>query len=269
VGYVIRTYRPGDDERLLELWNRSYSRYGGLVARSIEYWRWTILARPGLTADRVLVLEDREQVLAYGVLWKDGEVLELAIDPSRRPSERRAMLRTLIKAMEERARADGCDMLSLLLPSSDGVLDKTLRAAGYVVGPWNAFSLGILNPQALIRQLLSRNPARLSAAVGGTFVIELKQENDTFLLQRRLRVTLGATVQVENISDVALAPADCLIAVSLGTLTEIIFCRVPVPALIAQSLIQISPAAKQRSASDLLNALAIDADWYTPRSDTF
>ena len=269
MAYAIRAYRSGDDERLVDLWNRCYSRYAGVVTRTLEYWRWTILARPGVKPEDILVLASGEQVLAYGVVWTDGDVLDLAVDSEQRPRKRRAILRTLISAMEERARARGCDALSVMLPASDPVLDKTLRDAGYVVEHADFLSLGILNPQALITQLLSRSHTRLLATVARTFVIELKREKDPFLPAHRLLVRLGAPVRVENVSDGAEQPADCHIAVSLGVLTEIIFCRAAVSALVAAFQIEIRPAARLRDACDLLNALAIDADWYTPLSDTF
>jgi hypothetical protein len=47
------------------------------------------------------------------------------------------------------------------LPASDHAVDEALREAGYVVERSDYFSIGILNPQVLLQQLLTARRSRL------------------------------------------------------------------------------------------------------------
>jgi hypothetical protein len=65
---IVRNYRPGDDARLVAVWNDSHADYAGLATRTVEYWRWNILSRPGMNADDVLLLEADGKILGYAAL---------------------------------------------------------------------------------------------------------------------------------------------------------------------------------------------------------
>jgi hypothetical protein len=68
---TIRAFVPGDEPRLADLWNRAYGGYAGHVPRTVAYWRWCILGRPGLVADDVLVATLAGDAAAgYGVLGR-------------------------------------------------------------------------------------------------------------------------------------------------------------------------------------------------------
>ena len=62
---------------------------------------------------------------------------------------------------------------------------------------------------------------------------ELTPGQYPFLLMRRLWVRLHPSVQVDDVSDAAEYPRDCVVRIDLSSLTELIFCRVSVDALLA------------------------------------
>ena len=55
--HTLRSYRPGDEPQIVKLWNDHYAGYAGLSTRTVEYWRWSILERPGLSPQDVLLVE--------------------------------------------------------------------------------------------------------------------------------------------------------------------------------------------------------------------
>jgi hypothetical protein len=269
VARQIRTYRPGDEDLIIELSNRSLAPYAGWVPRTRENWHWSILRRPGVRATDLLVLENEGKLGAYAVLGPDGSVLDFAVDPDRRPKIRRSYIKEMLQALEQCARSRDFDTLMFSLPASDHAVDAVLREAGYVAERSDYFSIGILNPRVLLQQLLTARRSRLQSLRLNTFTFELTPGQYPFLLMKRLRVRLHPDVQVDDISDAGEYPRDCVIRVDLSSLTELIFCRTPRAALLAQAQLAIEPDSSAGEARELLHALSIDADWHLPPYDGF
>jgi ribosomal protein S18 acetylase RimI-like enzyme len=265
----VRTFRPADTQTLVELTNRCLAPYAGWVPRTPEYWLWATLARPGVDAADVLVLESDTEIVGYTVLWEEGAVLDFLVDPDQRPRKRRALARQLIDAAESRAKERGFDKLTLNLPLSDHLIDTVLRKSGYVVAQNEFFSLGILNPRVLLQALVHLRAARLTSTRIRSFVFELSPGQYPLLLSSRLILNLDPSVQVEDISDAIEYPTQCIIRIDICSLTELIFCGASVDSLLGQSQLQVAPAAAEADARTLLGALVVDAPWFIPGSDRF
>ncbi|MDB6012992.1 MAG: hypothetical protein JWL65_5242 [Gammaproteobacteria bacterium] len=265
----VRTYRPGDENLIIELSNRSLAPYAGWVPRTLENWRWSILGRPGIRTTDLLVLESEGKLGAYAVLSPDGSVLDFAVDPDQRPKTRRSYIKEMVDALEECARSRDCDALMFSLPASDHAFDAALREAGYVVERSDYFSIGILNPQELLQQLLTARRSRLRSLRLNTLTFELTPGQYPFLLMRRLWVRLHPSVQVDDVSGAAEYPRDCVVRIDLSSLTELIFCRVSVEALLAGAQLEIESDSSAAEAREVLHALVIDADWHLPPYDGF
>ena len=125
----VRTYRPGDENLIIELSNRSLAPYAGWVPRTLENWRWSILRRPGIRTTDLLLLESGGKLGAYAVLSQDGSVLDFAVDPDQHRKTRRSYIKEMVDALEECARSRDCDTLMFSLPASDHALDEALREA--------------------------------------------------------------------------------------------------------------------------------------------
>jgi hypothetical protein len=266
---TVRNYRPGDAPSLVALWNESYAGYAGLATRSVESWCWTILSRPGMSADDVLLLEAGGQVLGYAALWTRGSVLDFVVHPGQRPGARRALTGQLLCALEARARARGSDSIDFLLPASDRLIDRTLRAAGYLVETGPCFMVRLLNPQALLLLLVRHREKSLSALSGQSFLVTLTPGNDPFLPQTRLLIRVGEIMAVEHVSDASDHRADCAVQLSIGALTELIFCRAIAREMLRNSQITIDPPSRHAEVCGLLSALALDSPWHASHSDTF
>jgi hypothetical protein len=269
VASQVRTYRPGDESLIIELSNRCLAPYAGWVPRTLENWRWSILRRPGIRTTDLLILESEGKLGAYAVLSQDGTVLDFAVDPDQRPKTRRSHIKEMVDALEQCARSRDCDALMFSLPASDHAVDEALREAGYVVERSDYFSIGILNPQVLLQQLLTARRSRLRSLRLNTLTFELTPGQYPFLLMRRLWVRLHPGVQVDDVSDAAEYPRDCVVRIDLSSLTELIFCRVSVEALLAGAQLEIESDSSADEAREVLHALVIDADWHLPPYDGF
>jgi hypothetical protein len=265
----VRTFQPGDEGSIVELSNHSLAPYAGWARRTVDYWRWNILARPGVHATDILLLQSDDKLVGYAALHESGVVLEFFVDPEQRFRKRRAFVKQLVSTLEGRARAHACDRLIFSLPATDKVTDKTLRAAGYVLEQGRFFSLGILNPKTLLRELLTARRSSIPSMRLQSFIFELTPGQYPFLLTRRLLVRLGSGIRVDDIVGEEGDPTDCVIRLDLCALTELIFCRVSVNSLLNRAQLEITPASSLGDARSLLNALIIDSTWHVPRSDSF
>lgn len=265
----VRTYRPSDTLPLVELTNRCYAPYAGWVPRTTEYWLWTTLVRPAITAADVLVLEDDTAIVGYTALWEEGVVLDFVLDPDQRPRKRRALAKQLIDAAEQRACKRGFDTLRFTLPISDQLLHAALRKSGYIVEQSEFFFLGILNPQVLLQALGGLRSARLTSMRIRSFVFDLSPAQYPRLLPERLMLKLDPSLRVENISDAVEYPTHCVIRIDMCSLAELIFCGKSIDSLLGQSQLQITPAGTLADVRRLLGALVVDTPWYIPTSDRF
>lgn len=266
---VLRTYRPGDEDPIVELSNRCLAPYAGWVPRTVDYWRWSTLTRPGVEPTDILLLEASGKLVGYTALGRDGSVLDFCVDPDQPRRGRRTLIKQLIGALEDHARVRRCDFLTFCEPATDQLVDEALRAGGYVVEQSQYFSLGVLNPQHLLQQILLARQAQLAALRGTDFVFELAPGRYPYLLNTRLLVRLDPCVQVRDVSDAAESAGECIIRMDLCALTELIFCRVPAGLLLRQSRLRIQPDTCVVDACKLLEALVIDAEWHVPKSDGF
>ena len=265
----VRAYRTGDEGPIVELSNRSLALYAGWMQRTVEYWQWSILRRPGVRPSDVLVLESDGRIVGYAALLQDGKVLDFSVAADQRRRKRRAFVKQLIRALEDNARARGCDLLTFSLPASDQVIDTALRDAGYVVEQNQYYSLGILDPRSLLLQLLSARRPQLPAASPGVFTLELTPGNYPVLQASRLLIRVNPDVSVENISQAFEYPCECLLRLDLCALTDLIFCRIPANTLLRESRLAVTPASSGEAACELLDALIIEAPWHVPYCDGF
>jgi hypothetical protein len=266
---TTRSYRAGDEARVVALWNQSYRGYAGLATRTAEYWRWSILRRPGMSEDDILLIESGELLVGYAALWTGGTVLELAVEPDLPAASRRSITRQLLSRLESRARVRKWDSVELMLPACDGLIHRTLRSAGYVVDDGPTFIIRLLNPRALLLSLTAARRARLVALRGQSLLMTLSAGDDPFLLQHRLAVRFGDSIDVCNLGDEDSVSADAELQLSLAALVELVFSGASARRMLEVSELRIIPDKAAAIVLPFLAALAVDAPWYTPHSDTF
>ena len=267
--WTIRAYRAGDEAQVVALWNASYAPYAGLATRTIEDWRWAILARPGVDSEDIFLVEFDARLVGYAALWTGGKVLEFAVDPALRRAERRQVTERLLEGLEARTRERNWDSVDLMLPVCDRVIDRALRAAGYATGDGPAVIVRVLNPAQLVGRLLAARAERLWALRGQTWLIKLTAGDDPILLQRRLLLRLADPPEVVPIADEDAPSADAAIELTVAALAELVFCGSDAHEMLAAGRLRVEPPNRAEQACQLTAALAVETPWYTPWSDTF
>ena len=283
--FVIRPFEPGDEAHLVALANLAYGPYGGHVERTVELWRWSILARPGVTAADILVLGCAGEGGAprgHAVLGPGGTVLELCLDPELTGEERGAAAAALVAALEERCRSRGLETISFELPRLDGRVRQHLLGEGYREEESLALQVILVDVPGALSRILEHRRGRLPHGWNPTFVLELAAGHYRSLAARRIRVRPGeeVAVEVEAVAGaVAVAGAaagpdpapgrepDITVGIDLSTLTDLILRRDTFEAARAAGRITVSPATAEQDARTLFDFLVLKSPWYSPPAD--
>ena len=263
----VRSYRPGDETALVDLWARAYADYGGSVPKTPEYWRWCVLERPGLEAEDIVILEENRTVTAYGVLGqKDtsvglgGTVLELAVEPSVSSKERARYASLLISVLEARSRERGDQVFEASVPSNEAALVRALTAAGFKAEKSDSLQLVIVDAAGLMRKILERRISELPDTPVSFGLNFAKSEHRPLPLQR-VRVELSPTsVHVEESKQ----RATCEVYTDLSSLLDIIFRRQDVDRVLRGGRIRAEPVDRTEALIAFLRLLVIRSNWYIP-----
>ncbi|HEY7678864.1 MAG TPA: GNAT family N-acetyltransferase, partial [Candidatus Methylomirabilis sp.] len=78
---AVRPHRPGDEEAMAALYNAAHGHLAGFIERSAERLRW-FFSRPGLEPGGIFVAERAGRLAGYAVVYREGDVAELAADPA-------------------------------------------------------------------------------------------------------------------------------------------------------------------------------------------
>lgn len=263
--FSIRHFRSGDEEAIISLFDAAYQDYGGFVPRDKEYWRWNVLQRPGMEAENILLCEDRGgRVRAYGVLSDAGSVLEFAITPEAPSQLRRHMASALLEAMEARGRAMGLETIIADLPRTDDPIREAAEAGGYRMEPAESLQLVVVDLVGLLREILRERTSELDALDGRTVTLEMAPGRCRFLSHDRVRIRPGSPAIVEAATGPD--PESISLGIDLTTLMGVIFQGDDPDELIRSGSVRISREDHGPTRA-LLNAMAVSAPWYVPRSD--
>jgi hypothetical protein len=263
--FRIRHFRPGDEEAIIGLFEAAYQEYGGFVPRDKDYWRWSVLQRPGVEAENVLLIVDEVgRAQAYGVLSNEGSVLEFAVTPEAPPRLRRRMAAALLDRMEARGRALGLDAINADLPRVDGPIREAAEAAGYRMEPAESLQLVVVDLVALLEEILRQRTRELDGLDGRTVILEMAPGRCRFLSHDRVRIRPGTPVTVEAATDPE--PESISLGIDLTTLMGVVFQGDDPDELIRSGRVRLR-REHHGPARALLNAMAVSAPWYIPRSD--
>jgi ribosomal protein S18 acetylase RimI-like enzyme len=266
---TIRAFVPGDEPRLADLWNRAYGGYAGHVPRTVAYWRWCVLGRPGLVADDVLVATVAGDAAAgYGVLGPTGSVIELALDPTAPAPRRAAVAARLTRALEERCRGRGGESISFALPEADDAVQQELRRSGYRSERVRTFTGTLVDVAAYVEAVVRHRAGRIPA--GWTRTFRLTVERGAARVYPRLvtRVRIGPVIEVEREpADAAAGAVDCAIATDISTLNRVVFRVERFDDALAAQRIRVEPPEREADARTLVDLVTLTAPWYTPDAD--
>lgn len=262
----IRSYREGDEGALVPLANRAYAHYAGSVPRTVEHWRWSILARPGVAAADILLLVGGEgDLLGYGVLGPGGVVLEFCLEPELTGDRRTAAARALKDALEARCLATGQESILFELPRSDARVRALLAAEGYRYEESRSLQLLLVDVAAALTRLLEHRRGRMPHDWRPIFRFELAPGHYRVPGALVLRVAPGESIPVSAATGGA--AADVHVRTDLSTLTDLILRRTRYDEARSAGRIVVEPAAREQDARTLCAWLVLKSPWYTPPAD--
>ncbi len=264
---IIRSYRSGDEEALVSLWEQAYASYVGFVPRSVKYWRWCILDRPGVSSQDILILQENDHILGYGVLGARGQVLELAIDSRLSKPKRERMAGILIIALEARSRARGDDVIQFMLPHLDKPISRVLRGFGYRQTPSEVFKLAIVDHAGLMKRLLHHRKGKFPKNWSPTFAFGLDSGLIHLPSQDLILIRLLPSIMVEV--DPVDCSADIKVTTDYWTLVELIFQEITVEQAVVAGRLSVHPEEGKKDLGTLIGLLVIDRPWYVPAADVW
>jgi hypothetical protein len=269
-GLRLRRFRAGDDAALVALAGRALGPYGGHVERSLEHWRWSILARPGVEpeADVLVLATAADEIQGYGVLAADGTVLELFLDPVLVGDAREVAAGTLIAGLEARARERGLETIRLEQPRIDGRVREALVAAGYREEESSSLQVILVNVAEAIRRILAHRQGRFPHGWEPRFVLELAPGFYRPHPTQALLVTVGeGGMVVVSENPLASVERDVTIAMDLSCLTDLILRRTTFDQARGEARIAVRPASGEQDARTLCDFLGLRTPWYSPPAD--
>ena len=255
---MVRTYQEGDEIQLVTLFNEAYQAYLGFVPRTVEYWRWSCLARPDVDEEGIVIVVQREKIVAYAVVGRSGNIWELCFDGAQKSE---ALVSLVLGKAVEYLRRVGSDAASLNLPCDDSVARDACKRAGFSELPASNLFLSVLDYEGLLRLLSSVDKEKLMS-FGQDFLIRLRDARSwtspvIFIGLRNGRLEIRSEDK----------PCDVLIETDTSTLASILFgtCE-PLWALLRFEL-RIRPLRKVRRALKFLSLLTVNGPWFLPRAD--
>ena len=261
----LRGYRAGDEDAFVRLWNRVYADYGGYVTRTVPHWKWCILDRPGISTDDIFVVAEGAKILGYGVLGPKGQVLELAIEPTLSLEIRRETAHMLCEVIEERAINRGDEMIRVPIPATDAVIGGVLRDRDFGEEMGEFLNMTVLDPVALVRDILEHRRAVIPQGWRRTFLFELANGHYRFNPRPRIYIAIGERLIVESAATEQ--SADCRIQTDLSVFTDIVFNREEVLPAVQSGRLTVDSSSGVSAVEQLLRLVTLRSPWYSPHAD--
>lgn len=256
-GITVRTFREGDEPAIVQLFNKTYSKYGGFVPRTVEYWRWCCLERPDIEKDGVFLAFDGEKLCGYLVAGSSGNIWESCFaDDSERHAE--ALLSEAVNYFEK----IGVSSVNINVPN-DVSYAQSLRKAGFVEVPPTEMFVTTLNPTALVKAFVTPRKESFAERFDDEFAIRLHDVpygvGKEFFVKIR-----DATVEVAEVIPVK---PSVNIELRFSVFLSVLFGESSASQLFLSGKIKVRPLWKLFTALALLSAMRLEGKWFFPLSD--
>ena len=151
--YSLRTYRQGDEEELILLFNKVYEDFAGFVPRTLEYWRWCILSRPSLSEEGIVVASNDSQVVGYAAVEKSGNILEFCYDPG---CEGKTVVSKLLGWCVSYAVNQNANSVTLNASVQDDVVREICEESEFTEKPFPSLFLRVLDIPYIFRKIIDQ-----------------------------------------------------------------------------------------------------------------
>ncbi len=255
--YNLRNFVLGDEAAIVALFNTSYSEFAGFVPRTIDYWTWFCLNRPGIAEKGIMIAEKAGKIVGYAVVAKSGDVLEICYD--RKEQGRQAIVDALVSRASEYATSLGCDSVVINAPVSDETFRRVCVQHHFVETPPELVFIGPLDMQHLISQIIkNKHPGKLR----GKFLFKIRKCPPWCDKSFVINLEKDATVVKQE-----MGPTDLTIEVDNQTLLSIVIgSQNPIKAL-SSFKISFHPFWRFSKFLALMLLIQVKSSWYMPIAD--
>jgi hypothetical protein len=254
--FSVRTFKAGDEEGIVELFNRVYGRYGGFVPRTVEYWRWCCLERPDVKEEGVFLALRGDRLRGYLVAGSSGNIWEFCVDEGEREVAG-FLLDEALRYFEK----IGVSSVNVNVPRDAGIVEN-LRKAGFGEVPAERMFVTALNPAALVQALAAPRKNEV-ADKDDEFGFRLHDVPYGVETEFSVKVNAGKVEVSEGSSS---APS---VVVELGfmDLLSILFEGVSPGRMLITRRMKVRPFWKFGAVLGFLSAIRLRGSWYFPLSD--
>ena len=252
----MRTFRDGDEEAVVRLFNEVYAGYGGFVPRTVEYWRWCCMERPDVEDDGVFLAFDGDRLCGYVVAGSSGNLWELCVADGERGAAD-AVVAEAVKYLG----GVGVSSVNVNVPRGAGVVE-CLREAGFGEVPAERMFVTALNPAALVQALFSSGDSGLS---GSDDVFGFRLRGVPFGGEAEFSVDgRGGSVRVV---DGFQSEPSVLVELGFMDFLSVLFEGLSAFRLFAEGRIRVRPFWKCRAALKVLSVARVKGAWFFSLSD--
>jgi hypothetical protein len=255
---TVRSFRGGDEELVVGLFNKVYAGYGGYVPRTVEYWRWCCLRRPDVDERGVFLAFDGERLCGYVVAGSSGNIWEYCVANGQEMAAR-MLLSEALKYLESL----GVSSVNINVPRDAGVAAALAEAGFGEVAPERMF-ITTLSPASLVRALVSSWKGGLFGASDEAFAVRLRGVPVGVGSEFSVKVGGGGKVEV---SEGCLAEASVVIDLGFLDFLSFLFDGSSAGRLLLAGRLRVRPFRKFRVALRFLSALRPTSSWFFPLSD--
>jgi hypothetical protein len=254
--YSVRTFRAGDEEGVVELFNRVYGGYGGFVPRTVEYWRWCCLERPDVEEDGIFLAFRDERLCGYLVAGSTGNIWEFCV-----AEEEKEAAKALLDEGVNHLERVGASSVNINVPHNAGIVEDLLNA-GFGEIPAEKMFVTTLNPVALVRALVSSRKEEL-AGNDGAFVFRLHE------VPYGVEAEFSVKVNGEKVEVSKGFPSVPSVVVELDfmDLLSVLFEGTSPSKLLLTHKMKVRPFWKFRAILSFMSAIRLRGSWYFPLSD--
>lgn len=256
-GYLVRTFREGDERSVVKLFNETYAEYGGFVPRTMEYWRWCCLERPDVERNGIILVFDGEQLCGYVVVGSSGNIWEFCVDGDREPVAS-ILLHEAMKYLE----GLGVSSVNVNVPL-DEALARVLVKAGFAQVPVERMFASTLSSRALISELVAGESKKIAGLSDEEIAFKLERVpfgvKDSFSVKM-----LGGEVEVYD--GLPRSPT-IIVNADFGVFLSVLFGVLsPYRPLFGRKL-KVKPFWKTRTVLKFLSSVCVRGPWFFPLSD--
>jgi len=256
--YVLRTFSKGDEIVLSDLFNKSFKDYAGFVPRTVNYWNWCCLERPGVTEEGIAIVEHDKKILGYAVVSRNGEVVEICCDSV---EDRELIVRKILNWIVEYAKKSGADSVVVNAPYVDETFRRVCKEILFVETPPERVFISSLDLPVLLHQIVKsksrRNP--------GVFFFKLR--NCPVWCENKFGIDLNSDELLLTKEQLSKKP-DLTIDADMQTILSIVLGTDNVWGAVLKSKLSFKPIWKMRKLLVLFSLLAVKYPWYMPIADS-